>query len=211
MVIRGGFTLFATDAYTYLRERIMQPRVVVMWLCVLTGILLTTIPPVTQWPWLAITSAMFILTFRLWDDLADLTYDQANYPDRCLVRSTHQQAFRALLWLLLIGLTTLIFFVAGSGRALVFIAILVAFLCIYTLPAMRPDLRVIRTALVLIKYPAIIVLLTDMPSDRIVPIVAIGLYLLPLTDEVRSAGTGVLMPAAAFMGIAILAWVVLTT
>lgn len=208
-MIRGGFTLFATEARAYFGERILRPRVVLMWLLVLIGILLTTSAPMSRWPWLAVTSALFILAFRLWDDLEDLAYDRAHHSERCLVRSAHRRTFYAALWMLLIGLAALLFFVWGGGRALAFIAMLVAFLAIYALTAMRPDQRAVRTALVLVKYPGFVVLLADAPGDRMVAAVALGLYLPPLVDEVRSAGTGVLVAAAGVLGIAALAWLAL--
>lgn len=198
-----------TEAYAYLAERILQMRVLLMWLLVLTGAVLTASDPVTRWPWLAIISALFIVAFRLWDDLADLTYDRRHHPERRLVRSAHLQGFRAALWLLLIGLTALVFFVAGAGRALAFSLLLVAFVAIYVLTAARPDLRALRAALVPVKYPALVVLLAEMPGDRSVAAVALGLYLPPVIDEVRSTGAGVLLPAAV-VGIAILAWLALT-
>ncbi|MCP3671448.1 MAG: hypothetical protein GY814_13660 [Gammaproteobacteria bacterium] len=197
--------MFATETVSYLSERILTIRVGLIWLMVLVCLLLTA----AQLPWLAVASAMFILAFRLWDDLADLTYDRQHHPLRCLVRSVNLKSFHVAQWTLLAGLAGMVQFIAGGTRALIFLGLVMAFFAIYSATTERLSLRSLRVILVVAKYPAFILLLSLRPGDSFVLIVALAAYLLPLLDEVRSSGPRILIPAVGFVGLSILVWLVL--
>lgn len=208
----GGVSkLFATEARRYLDERILKPRIGLLWLLVLIGLLLVAAQPSSRWVLLASVSAMFVLAFRLWDDLADLAHDRNEHPERVLARSERIGSFRAALWLLMAALAVLVYFFGGIGRVVALVVLVAVLFANYRATAFRPGLRPTRAALVLAKYPAFVALLAAAPGDRIVPAVALGVYLPPLIDEVRSTGIGVLLPAAAVLGIGFLGWQVLTT
>lgn len=202
--------MFVTEARCYLIERILRLRIGLVWLLVLAGVLMTTTDPLSRLPALAIITALFILVFRLWDDLADLGHDRRHHPDRCLSRVNDLQPFHMTQWLLVVGLAALLFLFVDEERSLAFLGLAVAFYAMYRVTGKRPALRHLRAALVLAKYPAFVLLLAHAPGDPVAPLVALSVYLLPLVDEVRSTGPGIMLPAAAFLGIASLTWLSLT-
>lgn len=198
--------MFTTEAVSYLSERILTIRVGLVWLMLLVGVLLTS----AHLPWLAVATALFILAFRLWDDLADLAYDRQHHPQRCLVRSADVKTFHVAQWTLLAGVAGMVQLFAGSTRALIFLGLVMGLFAIYRATAQRPRLRSLRVILVVAKYPAFILLLALRPGDSFVLIVALAAYLLPLLDEIRSSGPGILVPAAGFVGLSLLVWLFLT-
>lgn len=198
--------MFKTEAVSYLSERILTIRIGLVWLMVLVGLLLTA----AQLPWLAVASAMFILAFRLWDDLADLAYDRRHHPQRCLVRSVNLKPFHVVQWTLLAGLAGMVQFLAGDTRTLIFLGLVMTFFAIYHVTKERSSLRSLREILVVAKYPAFILLLAPHPGDSFTLIVALVAYLLPLLDEVGSSGPRIIIPAVGFVGLSVLVWMVLT-
>jgi hypothetical protein len=95
---------------------------------------------------------------------------------------------------------------ADGKRALALLAVMATFALLYGLTTGRPDLRRLRIPLVLAKYPAFVLLLADDPGDDIALLVALGVYIPPLVDEVRSTGPEILRPAATLIGLAALGW-----
>jgi hypothetical protein len=203
--------MFRAESCQYLRERILKARIGLLWLLLLIGGLLTNAEPLTHLPWLALGSALFILAFRLCDDLADLAHDRAHHPQRCLVRSVDLQPFRAAQWFLFALLIWLLAMVAEGGRVLAFLVLVVAILALYRVTRNQAGLRPLRTVLVLAKYPAFVLLLARRPSEPGALLVALGIYLLPLLDEVRVSGLCILLPAATCVGLACLTWLALAT
>jgi hypothetical protein len=161
--------------------------------------------------WLLLATCLFVLAFRLWDDLADLEFDRLHHPDRCLVRSADLRPFYAAQWLLLVSLAGFLMIFPQGGRILPFLGLVAAFLAIYRVTASRPRLRSMRTVLVLVKYPAFVFLLAHRPDDPATLLTALVVYLLPLLDELRSTGPGMLVPAALLVGLTFLAWLGLST
>lgn len=201
--------MFATEAACYLGERILRLRIVLVWLLVLSGVLLTAADPLSQLPVSGIMAALFVITFRIWDDLEDVDHDREHHPGRCLGRAQDLRPFRVALWLLVAGLAGLLFLFIDARRILPYLGLVVIFIVMYRVTGKRPALRSLRVALVPAKYPAFVLLLTHAPDDPLVPWVALGVYLLPLVDELRSTGPVILLPAAAFLALASLAWLLL--
>ncbi len=97
----------------------------------------------------AILSLVLLFEFRLWDDLADHARDKLRHPDRVLVRAPSLAPFRALLLGAGGAGFLLIFVLVDLRRALVAVAVHVAFFLWYARarsPALAPFV-------VLAKYP----------------------------------------------------------
>lgn len=200
-----------TEGHQYLGERILKVRIVLLVLMLLTGVVVTRADAMANLHWLLLATCLFVLAFRLWDDLADLEFDRLHHPDRCLVRSADLRPFYAAQWLLLASLAVFLLVFPQEGRILPFLGLVAAFLAIYRVTTGRPRLRSVRTALVLAKYPAFVLLLAHGPDEPATLLTALVVYLLPLLDELRSAGPGMLVPAALLVGLTFLAWLGLST
>ncbi len=211
MATGEGWNMFATEAREYLSERILRPRIGLLWLLLLAGTALADSVELDRLPLLALAGALFILAFRLWDDLADREHDRLRHPRRCLVGSADVYPFQLAQWLLLAALAGLIGMLMDVARALAFLGLLVAFLALYRATRNRPDLRRLREVLVLAKYPVFVLLLARRPDAPVALLAAFGVYLPPLLDEARGAGAGILAPAALFIALLFLAWLGLTT
>ena len=203
--------MFVTEGHLYLGERILKVRIGLLWLLLLVGTLLTSADPLTRLPWLAMTSALFVLAFRLWDDLADMEYDRQHHPRRGLVRSAEVRSFHAAQWFLITALGILVLTITDGVRALAFLGLVAFYLAMYRVTGNRPGLRPLRVSLVLVKYPTFVLLLALHPDDPVALLAALGVYLLPLLDEVRSTGPAILLASSAIVGLAILAWLGLAT
>lgn len=194
------------EGLAYLRERLLKARVGLLWSLLLASSLLTRDHPVRDLPWLVLASGFFIASFRLWDDLADLNYDSLHHSERCLVRSRQVHLFRVALGVMLATCAGLIQIVAGCARLLSFLVLGGVFLIMYRVTQHRSNLRSIRAAFVLAKYPAFVLLVAPSPSDPTVVLMALGVYLPPMIDEILSSGPGILLPAAALLGLGLIGW-----
>lgn len=202
--------MFVTEALCYLQERIVSLRVALLWLLLWGCALSTAVEPLARLPWLAIVSALFIVAFRLWDDLADLEHDRRHSPGRCLVRATNLRPFHTAQWLLITLLAVLLVTV-GSAHALAFVCLVAVMFAMYRLTSGRAELRPFRQVAVLSKYPVFVLLVAHSPGDSGALLAALIAYLPPLIDEFRSSGAALLLPAVILTGFVLLAWLALTT
>lgn len=202
--------MFAAECVRYIKERFFQLRILFLWLLLFAAVSLNGAERLDQLPWLAFAGALFVFTFRLWDDVADLEYDRRHYPQRILVRSDNILYFQLFLWLLVAGLTGLVLAVAGNVRALAFLAMVAVLVVTYRVTGKRSSLRGVRVSLVLAKYPVFVLLFATKPGNPLVLLSAFGVYVLPLLDETRSTGRSVLLPATTLAGVLALVWLGLT-
>ena len=149
-------------------------------------------------PGLGLAGALFILGFRLWDDLADRAWDRRRHPHRVLARVRDPRRFRVLCALLLAAPAAPLALLAGwrgvAGHAL----LVVAFLVLYRVTGAGTR---IRAALVLAKYPAFVLLAAAPAGPMALPAV-LAAYSLPLLDEMRAMGPGILVPAMPVLALA---------
>lgn len=202
--------MFLSEAAHYLRERLLTVRILLLWLLLLAAIVLSSAERVVLLPGLAITSALFVLSFRLWDDLADLGYDRLHRPERSLLRSTDIRFFHAAQWFLIVVLTGLLLATTSHGQVVVFLCLVVFMWVMYRVTPNRPQLRPVRVGLVLAKYPALVMLLALEPGTLRALFAALGIYLLLVLYEIRSTGMAILMPSSVIAGFMLLAqWVLI--
>lgn len=200
--------MWTADELAYLKVRMLNPRIGLLWL-----LLLGCAEPgsAVGLPAVALVAALFILTFRLWDDLADLDHDRIHHSERLLVRAPNLRPFRVAKWALLAALAALLGVVAGSAQALLPLVLMTILSATYGITDGRPALRPTRLALVLGKYPAFVLMMARDPGEPLVLMAAAAAYLPPLFDEVRSSGQAVLLPATLLLGLASSAWLILFT
>jgi len=149
----------AADLLAYGRERIVRWRIIALtslmvgiaWIVEAPG---DTADALTR----AALAALLIAQFRLWDDLADRDYDSVRHPARVLVRSTATRWFWVLFAVLAVTAAGAIGMLDGVAGLAIYCGLLVLLAPVYHGPWRCQ--RFIRTQLVLLKYPALILLLT---------------------------------------------------
>jgi hypothetical protein len=105
-------------------------------------------------------SALLVLQFRLWDDLEDRAHDRATHPERLLVRTPPTPYRRVLMCLVLVN-------VALCGFRGWHAAVEVALLDLFFYLAYRRTRRFVpdgvwRYSILLIKYPAFVIVLATL-------------------------------------------------
>jgi hypothetical protein len=162
------------DLLSWARTRLAQPRIAALWLAVLAAVLAAA--PHGAPGWTLLVSAALIAQFRLWDDLEDLPHDRVQSPDRVLVRSRELTASRVAA-ALSIGLVGAAFATLdGWERALAYAALVVAVAALYRTMDSSGPRRGLRAQLVLLKYPAFVLLLAADPGAPRAIAAALALY-----------------------------------
>ena len=142
------------EALAYGRERLASWRIGLLVLAVLGLAFLADAPgDGREAVWRTVLAGLLVVSFRIWDDLADRDHDRTHHPARVLNRP----AAVGPVWVLLAGfgvLTAAVLGELGSVRSLV-----VLLAAVYQgLPRLTGN-RFLRTQLVLAKYPAFIFIL----------------------------------------------------
>ena len=136
---------FRKDLIIYLRSRLAVPRILLLWL-VLSACALW-LSSAGTFPVIFSTMALLIAQFRLWDDLSDRKHDALRHPQRVLVNTAHSKGF---VWSCA-GLTLPLAWMVND-RILIYIGLLAAFALLYA----TVQARLLRTHLILLKYPIFI-------------------------------------------------------
>ncbi len=149
----------AADLLAYGRERIVRWRIAALVLLVAGVAFIVEAPGDAADALTRVAlAAVLIVQFRLWDDLADRDYDRVRHPARVVVRSTATQWFWALLAVLAVTAAGAIGMLDGVAGLSIYCGLLVLLAVVYHGPWRSQ--RFIRSQLVLLKYPVLILLLT---------------------------------------------------
>jgi 4-hydroxybenzoate polyprenyltransferase len=176
------------ELVAWTRTRILQWRIALLWLMVLTAAIAAGARGSPAWTLLI--AAALVAQFRLWDDLEDLPYDRVHAPQRALVRSTNLGAFRVVL-AASVGLVASAFaLLLEWERAGAYLLLLVALAAIYRTTDSRGPRRPLRAQLVVLKYPGFVLLLADQPATPRALAAALALYAALALHERHDQRTG---------------------
>jgi hypothetical protein len=176
------------DLLSWARTRLAQPRIAALWLVVLAAVLAAA--PRGALGWTLLVSAALIAQFRLWDDLEDLPHDRVHAPERVLARSRNLLALRVAA-AASIGLVGVAFATRdGWARAGAYAALVVAVAVLYRTMDSSGPRRWLRAQLVLLKYPAFVLLLAADPGAPRAIAAALVLYGVFGFHEWRGARSG---------------------
>lgn len=207
--MRGELNVYAAELYDYLMSRILCARIALLWIGLTAATVVTATEPFRRLSWEGVGCALFITAFRLWDDLADLDFDRRHHPQRVLVMATSLTCFRVALWTMLTLLVGLVALPAGGVRALSLLLLVSAFWLLYRIDTAQALRRNWRSVLVLVKYPAFVLLLAADPTAILTVLTVSGVFVALVLEEARDGGVTVLCPAAALLGAAIVVWLIL--
>lgn len=171
----------ASDLACYVRTRLASRSAFMLY-----GVVLVAFVAAGAAPTLAPLALLAVATLRLWDDLADLDHDRARDPQRVLSRTPHIATFRTVLYGCLAMTSAWIACARGLMQAFAFSLLIVALATIYRgIPSI---LRTTRITLVLLKYPALVLLFAGTGWSAVAAAAALYLLLVlnDLRDEVRT-------------------------
>jgi hypothetical protein len=184
------------DLAEWARTRLLRARLAALWLLV-TGAVMASGAGLARLPEFAGLTALWIASFRLWDDLADRPYDRVYHPERIAVRSRAAPLWFAHVTAGMVCSALMLWDLRGMAPV-IFLGLLSAgFVLVYLLfpslgspslvrGAARSGSRTLRALLVLSKYPAFVWLLAPERSGRRALFVGALLYALLAVHEVRS-------------------------
>jgi 4-hydroxybenzoate polyprenyltransferase len=178
MEIAVSSTSFPDDLARYVGNRLVTWRIVPLWL-----VLAAFAAGVSRAPTAlsilagALLAALLMVQFRLWDDLADRHHDALLHPERVLVLTTHLRRFGQVCAMLALPIVALLAVAFSATHVLVYGLLVAAMAVVYAVPhAAMP--RLLRSHLVLLKYPVFIGLCAHFPDTALMLRVGATLFIL---------------------------------
>ena len=198
--------MFVADALHYFAERIFKLRIAGLWVLLIFAMTLNGAMGIGQPILMLAVAALYIMVFRLWDDLADVQHDSFRHPGRWLVRSPHIASYRAFMYGLLVVLGAMIWGLSGTTNTMVFAGFSCFLGAAYKARNRQLISRNVVAAFVLVKYPLLVFLVA---FDSVHPAAFIAfpaVYLVPAFDEFLSKGFPFIYLATAVCGVSVVTW-----
>lgn len=171
------------DWVGYLRTRVLIPKVIVLWVAVSVAGWFVADGAFPNLFCAFVIAGLGVVAFRLMDDLADREHDRDMHPERVLVRSQHIGSFWVNAVCLVIVLVVLTTAWLTLGRGLGMLVLAISLFGIGMAYGSVPHQRKIITAIVLLKYPVLILLMAIEPARVSSIVLAALFYAVPLADE----------------------------
>ena len=175
---------FANDLHTYVTTRISSVRIGLLWLgltaCALAA---SAWPDRTQAATTAVLAALLIVQFRLWDDLADQRHDAHYHSQRVLVSTVHGHKFVLLCIALALPIAWALWIWRDPARLLSYAALCAAMGMLYIASPQWP--RIVRSHLVLLKYPVFVWLCAINPQAYRTVMIGTALWLVLALIDMR--------------------------
>jgi hypothetical protein len=137
----------------------------------------TATPTAPTLIYMTATSVLLVLQFRVWDDLEDRARDSATHPERLLVRTTAAPFCRALMFLVFANIA--LCGINGWPAAVEVAFLDLVFYIAYRRARHHVSDAVWRFSILLIKYPAFVVVLAaglGVPQPRRLAVAALVAY-----------------------------------
>lgn len=137
----------------------------------------------------ALLVCLLISQFRLWDDLADYDFDRLHHPDRILVTSHDTGSYWVLFLSLSLVSAAWIGILQPLPQLVLYVLLVAGFAVIYRRKRWDGQWRLVRTQVVLIKYPVFLYLCSNNAALGRLGIGGIALYLLLSIIDLLSDNT----------------------
>lgn len=167
----------AAELAAYTRTRLLRPRIVALAAIVGACATAASAARFEAAPLSAILALALVWQFRLWDDLEDLAYDRAHHPQRVLASTGDLRTFWSALALSMVALGAALALKQNALHALLYSGFVAALAVAYRLLAARPSRRLLRSHLVLAKYPVFVWLAASSPESLRALALGAALYL----------------------------------
>jgi hypothetical protein len=177
-----------SEVAAWFRTRIAQPRIAALCLVVLAACIAAD--PVGPFAWTLAASAALVAQFRLWDDLEDVAHDRVRAPQRVLARSATLRPFGLVLAASIALVLIAVGAMQGWLRAGAYALLVLLLGAVYRVVAPAGRSRALRAALVLLKYPTLVLLLAADPAAPRALAAALALYAVLAVHEWRDREAG---------------------
>ena len=180
------------DIRAYAKTRLLLPRMAALLMLVLLAAWCHSVPQSLPQTWLEAgldtgLAALLLAQFRIWDDLVDVPLDRRVKPNRVLCTTTFRGAFIGLVVALAAGSVALLVSLTNLAALALLGGLTVLMICWYLIPS-RSTWTGANYHVVLLKYPAFILLLASRAESLSVPAsslrTAFAVYLLLCVFEV---------------------------
>ena len=178
---------FPDDLRAYLASRLLTFPMLALLALLLSAAWIPSLPQNIPVIGLQIALAIVLISmFRLWDDLADLSRDRIEHPDRVLSGTAHEKWFQRSC--ILLGATTLVLLLSSGNlqTSIGFTCLTILFVLFYKLP-WRDAWPRVSYHLLILKYPCFVILISTC-ENRIIEssrlILTLLVYLLLCIYEV---------------------------
>lgn len=183
-----ALSAFVADLCAYGRERLLRGRILSLVLLLWASVLVTDAPVKAGGGQTQLALIVLLtVTFRMWDDLADVARDRRLHPNRILVRMRAKDGFRHALRALAVATGVTLLFWPNPVAAPAYLLLCLCFGLLYSAAARSLLSRPARVQLVLLKYPAFMLIATLQPSVRLLP-AAVVIYLMLTFEEWAGKG-----------------------
>lgn len=154
--------------FQWLHTRVWITKIAALWgLLMLCSILVNVdvLSHITGLVLLATLLLLLIIGFRLWDDLADRAFDRHQHPERMLVNTDVETitVFYQFAGMLLALAVFLLVYNSGTSGVIGLLLLIVFIAGVYAVLSALTPYRTLRNNLILLKYPAILMLLAPKP------------------------------------------------
>lgn len=171
------------DLTSYVCERLFVPKIGAVWL-MLAVMMAISGAQVLPSPWWAPAIAVLgIASFRLMDDLADRKHDIDMHPERCLAQTQHLPMFRIVAVALVVWMTIITVLGLGLYRGAGFLGLAGALFFVGRAYGLGAGRRKTVVLTVLLKYPAMVLLVAADPLSAETLVMSAVAYAIPLADE----------------------------
>ena len=165
----------------WLRTRLWIKKIAALWCLLMFFSLLMNDDPLNTLSAITQLSALIFLAitaFRLWDDLADIAFDLLHHSNRILanIDATTTLILYGFVSTLLVLVLLLLSYFSGMSKT-IGLGLLISFIATvyFCLPALTKQ-RALRNALVLLKYPAMLLVLSNQPMNLQNGVIVLVLY-----------------------------------
>lgn len=150
---------FVSELARYAASRLGTARIVALTVLVIAvSLAISTHRSPTDIGTSALLAGLLIAQFRLWDDLADIDFDRIHHPRRILVTSRNVRTYFILVAFLAVLNAAIIAALRSPAQLIAYMLLLAGTATLYRRRAWSGAWRLLRTQLVLIKYPVFLYL-----------------------------------------------------
>jgi 4-hydroxybenzoate polyprenyltransferase len=179
----------------YVLTRLVRWKVALIWAILVITSHLSACLQASFWTTASLRDAAYvsvmlmalIVALRIWDDLADRDYDAKHHTQRVLPHSRFASVYVAVVVLLFCATLTMMWMYSRAGQVWILCILIAGLILVYGGGYFIKLPRQLRAQCVLLKYPFLLLLFSEVPFSPMSLILAVMVYGLASADELISS------------------------